>query len=114
MSNIKAIAELKNSIEEFRLCEFPENSYNETVSDLFMDLVAYDSYIAGLIDRVSSGHKVEKAKLIYDDDLERKLEKHINGQELWSEDKNSLIGYLKYLRRIKQLLHQIEGLGLTF
>lgn len=102
--------EFHAKFKEFRREAFPDNSSDDDiVSDFFMSLVEYDSFIAGYLDRIDKGEKIELSNLRYDDKLDQDLNKNLNRSDLKNEDKVALKNYLFYLRRIKDLILIARG-----
>lgn len=101
--------ELKQKFKLFCERPFPGNvSTNEVVSDLFMELVEYDSYIAGLIDQAVNGKKVDPIKLLYNQNLEDKLYKCIKEEDLDDVSSKAVLNYIDYLFIIKNLLEDLK------
>ena len=97
----------REKFETFTKKPFPKNtSTNETVSDLFMELVEYDSYVAGLIDQVLSGRKVEGLK--YDQNLEEQLRKCLDLKDLDEISSNAVSEEIEYLLEIKEIIDELK------
>ena len=95
---------LKTEFEKFKSIPFPKDSSdNEILSEIFFDLVQYDSYIAGTIDKLLSGQIVDNKELIYEVQFETRLAEFIDKTEN-SNDKVLAKEYLEYLSSIKSLL----------
>ena len=89
---------------------FPDNyPANDDVSDIFLDLVEYDGYMAGLFEKVVSGKSYDHLLVTYDQDLENRIIKLINSKELDSMSKAALLEYHKYLLQIKDLVQDINN-----
>lgn len=100
---------LKQKYQSFCRRPFPGNfAINPIVSDLFMDLADYDSYISGLIDQAVNGEKVKSNKIFYDQKLEDQLRECLVKNDLDEVSYKAVMEYLSYLQEIKSLLDELN------
>jgi hypothetical protein len=100
---------LKQKYQSFCKKPFPENfAINPVVSDLFMDLADYDSYISGLIDQAINGKKVKSNNIFYDQKLEDQLRDCLVKDDLDEVSRRAVMEYISYLQEIKCLLDDLN------
>lgn len=99
---MERLEELKQIFSDFLALPFPEGSDDETTDMLWAELVDYDAYIAGLVDRIIKGVSLENYKLYFDEKLERKLIKIVRGSNpVASRDAKRI---MEYLAKIKEMV----------
>lgn len=101
---------LRKKFKAFVKKPFPRNvSSDESVSDLFMELADYDSYIAGLLDQATKNRKIDFGKLFYDQELEDQFLKSLKRTDLDEVSVIAIKEYLNYLEIIKYLIKEIKA-----
>ena len=98
---------LKEIYEQFKEVKFPQSPTNEALGDLFTDLVQYDSFIAGAIDKLLKGKPLKPNEIYFDIELEEKLKKFVLESED-KEDKRIANLYLLYLENLRNLIKTAE------
>ncbi len=99
---------LKETYENFKGVKFPQSPINEALDDLFTNLVQYDSFIAGAIDRVLKGKPLKLNEIYFDHELEKKLKLFVleSGND---KDIKVAISYLQYLEHLRDLVKVAES-----
>ena len=100
-------AGLKQLFEEFSRIQFPmSSSDNDSLADIHSELVLFDSYIAGSIDKILKNKKNRDIELLYDEILEIRISEFL----LKSNRQNAAIAksYLDYMYRIKMLINEVN------
>lgn len=99
------IEKLKQEFYEFKSLPFPEPPDDDSLYDLYSELVELDAYVAGIISSFISGQKIDR-KLIYlgkefDNKLasfiEKRNEKILFQYKLYKEKIDNLITMIIYL-----------------
>ena len=94
---------LTEAFEKFKQIPFPDNSASsEELSDIFYDLVTYDSYVASQVDNCLVGK--EPSKLNYEPILEERLNRFLLNVNSNEPDFNSASEMLVYVKELKKLL----------
>jgi hypothetical protein len=108
---MKNLEEINKEFQKFKAISFPENSSNnEILSDLFFELVQFDSYIAGAVDKIIARKKVNVEEIQFDEAVENKLNDFINKSNI-PGDIDLARKYLKYLYDIRKLIDFVKKDG---
>ena len=103
---------LKEKYGKFMELKFPLNSpKDEVISDLFIQLVDYDAYTAGLIDCVLMGKSIEWKKLFYDEKLEKDLTDNLQRNDIDGVSRKALESYLNRLYLLKDLIQEAKRMS---
>lgn len=93
---------IENAFENFKNIPFPGNSASsEELSEIFYDLVSYDSYVASQVDKYLTGKR--DVDLQYESELENKLNaflQTINKNDIDYESANSMLSYMKEIKKL--------------
>ena len=101
--------ELKKIFEKYKKIPFPEDSSDaEELGDIFVDLVLYDSEVAGAIDKIIRGKSSDFEDLKYNQALENRLNDFINSNRE-SIDLDAANKYLEYLLELKKLIWEVDS-----
>jgi hypothetical protein len=106
---MKKLAEKYN---EYKRIEFPRSPKDDNLETLFTELVQYDEYIAGSIDRILKGDTKYKGKLYKNEQLIKDITEYLNSNYIpENKDIEAAEEYLLYLQRIEGLLNEVWNTG---
>jgi len=91
----------------FKKLVFPPSPANERLEDVFIDLVQYDSLIAGEIDKLIKGKLIKSSDFFYSNVIEEKLNRLLL-QMNNTEDVHIIQLYLQYLKNIEELINSVK------
>jgi hypothetical protein len=98
---------LRQKFEEFKALQFPGNSANDTLSDIFAELVELDGHIAGLVYTFLMGKPVRKELVSPDLDLDQRLD----GFEPSNvEEYETVLSYQNYKSYLDELINILQQL----
>lgn len=103
----KDLEELSTAASRFRAVPFPTGSTDERASQLHAELVAYDSYAAGLIESLLGGAKVSPESLRPDTELRANLNELIERGEIPASRDSA--EYLRYLNLLEDVMSIARG-----
>ena len=89
----------RSRFEEFKDVPFPTDSEEESLSEIFLLLISYDSYIAGYITRIIGGEFIEPQKLALDAEIDR-LRSLRDGLELHPD----ALAYKMYFEKLTKIV----------
>jgi hypothetical protein len=101
--------DLINAYENYKKLKFPRSPDNDELYDLFTDLVLYDSFIAGSIDKILQGKLLPPGEVYFDLELEQKVRK-FKMQSSNRKDNEDAETYLNYLKHLEGLVTEIARL----
>ena len=82
---------LKKEWDEFQALPFPEGPKDETLTDLFADLVLEDGEIAGIVTSFLQDKKVDKKRIYINEELNKKLQSYEPTDDTLQISKRELI-----------------------
>lgn len=99
---------LSEALVAFKKIEFPNSPSADSLEDMFVELVQYDGYIAGNVEKVIRGKRLKQDEIYYDLELEEKLRSYISLNREGTNVEEAKV-YLLYLKELKGLVEAVES-----
>jgi len=92
---------------EFKKIEFPRSPKDNNLEELFVELVQYDEFIAGTMDRIINGETNYANKLYKDEKLMAGITKYLASNNIENKDTEAAKECLAYLQKIENILNEV-------
>lgn len=109
MAKKDRLRDLRRRYEALREGPFPEGSEDDEVDALRAELIEYDGYLAGLLDRVTGGERLLERDIHFDSGLRARLEAAVRDRK--PPGSRDAARYLHRLDALEELIRKALGEG---
>ena len=99
------LKKLQEAYAKFKKIPFPDCPNEDKLYDLYVEIVDFDSYIAGLISSYLKGGKINKTALYFDEKILENLKAFSSSNP---KDKKEINLYINYMYELKNIIYMTK------